>query len=721
MPRVRPRRGQARRSLVTLRGILGGRSPRPEDVSLTLGLGVLALLVVVDAAASVHLSGAYAAGAVITATAASARRTTVVAVLAVALGAASTTWHDTLGTYDWGLRLLANVLISGTAVAVASIGHHLRARIIGATMMMQELVDSLAGELIGARTISAVSEAFVTKAPVALGADQVRVHVLDADKALRPLAWHGKEPAREVTHGSDHPKARVAETGQPLHLRDRAEIAAHFPDLVTRRDAHARAARSVHVLPLAKDGVVEGVLTISFPPSHPLPRTQEDFLVSISGALGEALHRAADLAREDLAAQRLQLLHESAATLAGSLDVDTTVTEVCRLLVPRFADWCAVHLERDGTLDTVALQHVDPVRTRWALGMMEGFPTPAEDAPTGARAVMRSGRSEHYPFIPSELLETAASSPEHLALLRQLGMRSAMVVPLLGRSGPLGAITLVQAESGRQYAEEDVTFLEQLAGHAAHALETAVTFADQTERLADMTKVAEAAQQAILAPPPERVGPVRLAARYRGAASEAQIGGDLFEVVPVDGAVRLLIGDVRGKGLTAVRTATIVLGEFRAAAAETGDLARIARSIDRGMRPYLANPEDFVTACLLEITADGRFSAVSCGHPAPVHLSAGRLTEVPVDHAPPLGLGASPVPAHGRLQHGDRLVMFTDGLIEARTPNRAFVDAATVLSALAAAPFELALDTALESLEGQTSGSLDDDLALLLAEYDPKD
>lgn len=706
---------------MTLRDILGRRRPPLEDVSLALGLGVLALLVLADAAASIHLSGTYAAGAVITATAASSRRTGLVAVLAVGLGAASWTWHEGLGAYDWGLRLGANLLISVSAVAVASIGHRLRAQVVGATAMMQELVDSLAGELIGARTASAVSEAFVTKAPLALGADQVRIHVLDEDKVLRPLAWHGKEPTFEVAHGSDHPKARVAATGEPLHLRDRDEIATHFPDLVARGDAHARSTRSVHVLPLGKDGVVEAVLTISFPPYHPLPRSQEAFLVSISGALGEALHRAADLAREDLATQRMQLLHEAAATLAGSLDVETTVTEVCRLLVPRFADWCAVHLERDGTLDTVALQHVDPARTRWALGMVDAFPAPDADAPTGARAVMRTGRSEHYPFIPAELLEASATSPEHLALLRQLGMRSAMVVPLLGRSGPLGAITLVQAESGRQYAEEDVVFLERLAGHAAHALQTAVTFADQTERLADMTKVAEAAQQAILAPPPERVGPVRLAARYRGAAAEAQIGGDLFEVVPVDGAVRLLIGDVRGKGLTAVRTATIVLGEFRAAAAETGDLARIARSIDRGMRPYLASPEDFVTACLLEITTDGRFSVVSCGHPAPVHLAAGSLTEVAVEHAPPLGLGTNPVPAHGRLQPGDRLVMFTDGLIEARTPSRAFVDAATVLSALAGAPFELALDTALEALEGQTAGSLDDDLALLLAEFDPAD
>ena len=196
-------------------------------------------------------------------------------------------------------------------------------------------------------------------------------------------------------------------------------------------------------------------------------------------------------------------------------------------------------------------------------------------------------------------------------------------MPLIGRDGVVGTLTLIHAESGRRYGEEDVAFLEAVADRVAVALDTAATFEHQSERLAGVTLVAEAAQRAILAPPPARVGPVALSARYLSAAVEAQIGGDLYEIVRGPSSVRMLVGDVRGKGLAAVRTATVVLGEFRAAAASAGDVAHVAREIDRRIVPYLPDAEDFVTGILVDIRADGRFDVVSCGHPAPVLLPPG--------------------------------------------------------------------------------------------------
>ena len=162
--------------------------------------------------------------------------------------------------------------------------------------------------------------------------------------------------------------------------------------------------------------------------------------------------------------------------------------------------------------------------------------------------------------------------------------------------------------------------------------------------------MAEAAQRAILAPPPARTGPVALSARYLSAAIEAQVGGDLYEVVRGPSCVRLLVGDVRGKGLSAVRTATVVLGEFRAAAAGTGDVASVARQIDSRILPYLLDAEDFVTGVLVDIEHDGCFTVVSCGHPAPVLLTAeGAVEAIELDHSPPLGLGVDPVVARGKL------------------------------------------------------------------------
>jgi serine phosphatase RsbU (regulator of sigma subunit) len=458
--------------------------------------------------------------------------------------------------------------------------------------------------------------------------------------------------------------------------------------------------------------------------SHGREQAVERFLeerdaVYLAGALTSAVERAAELQRSDAATQRTILLAEVSMSLSRSLDMDTTVAECARILVPRFADWYSLQLLRDGQLETVSVTHRDPQTTQWARSLLDAFPT-RMDAATGAAQVVRSGRSELYPFIPADLIEAAAASPEHLEILRRLGLTSAMVVPLNGRDGVIGALTLIHAESGRRYSEEDVEFLEAVSKRVAVAIETAATFEHQSERLAGVTLVAEAAQRAILAPPPARTGPVALSARYHSATSEAQIGGDLYEVVRGPESVRLLVGDVRGKGLTAVRTATVVLGEFRAAAAGTGDVALVAREIDRRILPYLPDSEDFVTALLVDIRHDGSFDVVSCGHPAPVLLDAGgRITPVELDHEPPLGLGVDPVPAHGTLAAGDRMLLFTDGLIEARSPQGTFIDPAPLLAAMGRADLDSALDELLLSLTREAGHALDDDLALLLACYDP--
>ena len=154
--------------------------------------------------------------------------------------------------------------------------------------------------------------------------------------------------------------------------------------------------------------------------------------------------------------------------------------------------------------------------------------------------------------------------------------------------------------------------------------------------------------------------------------------------------------------------------------AGVGDVALVAREIDRRILPYLPDAEDFVTGVLVDIEHDGRFDVVSCGHPAPMLMTAGGTVEpVELDHSPPLGLGVDPVVARGKLAPGDRLLLFTDGLIEARSPEGAFVDPAPFLPAVARADLDTALDGLLASLQQAAGHALDDDLALLLACYDP--
>ncbi|PKH39388.1 hypothetical protein CXG46_14210 [Nocardioides alpinus] len=684
------------------------------------GALLLGVMVAVDLVLGRQINGAYAGAAVLTAINADVRRTASVAGLALLASVASGTWNDNLGERDWAIRFATCVLICALALIAADANHRRSERLARTTALAQRMLDALAVELTGARTVKEVTDGFLGHAMGTLGATSAMVLSLDADGVLRTLSWHGRagdgaDHYQEVPVSSDLPGAVATRQRTDMHFRSLTEIVAAFPDLA----GYYPSDRSLHLLPLHREDTTYGLLAITFPPDLFTPH-EDGFLHSLAGALTSAMRRAVELQDQDGATQRTVLLAEASMSLSRSLDMDTTLAEVGRLLVPRFADWCSLQLLNDGRLETVALQHRDPATTEWARSLMGAFPT-RMDAPHGAANVVRSGQSEIYPYIPSEVMEATAASAEHLALVRRLGLTSALIVPLTGRDGGVvGTLTLIHAESGRRYSDEDGAFLEAVADRVAVALDTAVTFEHQSERLAGVILVAEAAQRAILAPPPARVGPVALSARYLSAAREAQIGGDLYEVVRGPSSVRLLVGDVRGKGLSAVRTATVVLGEFRAAAANNGDVAHVAREIDRRIVPYLPDAEDFVTAILVDIESDGRFDVVSCGHPAPVLLStSGDVDPVELDHSPPLGLGVDPVIGRGKLADGDRLLLFTDGLIEARTPTGAFVDSALFLPSVGQAEFHTALDGLLASLKQAAGHALDDDLALLLACYDP--
>ena len=158
--------------------------------------------------------------------------------------------------------------------------------------------------------------------------------------------------------------------------------------------------------------------------------------------------------------------------------------------------------------------------------------------------------------------------------------------------------------------------------------------------LAEVRAIAEVAQQVLLGPVPDSARSVRLAVRYMSATSHARIGGDLYEVVTGSTGMRLIIGDVQGKGLVAVKTAATVLGSFREVAPEASSLLVIADRIEVALARQL-NDEQFVTAVLAEVSADGsRIKLLSCGHPPPLLITghAGRFVE-PADAEPAPGPG----------------------------------------------------------------------------------
>jgi serine phosphatase RsbU (regulator of sigma subunit) len=233
-----------------------------------------------------------------------------------------------------------------------------------------------------------------------------------------------------------------------------------------------------------------------------------------------------------------------------------------------------------------------------------------------------------------------------------------------------------------------------------------------------MTRVAEVAQRAILRPVPSRAGRVALAARYLSAAEDSVVGGDFYDVAVTPYGVRLVVGDVKGKGLEAVQLAATVLGSFRQAAFTQEDLPSLAAELDRSASRQLGE-KDFVTAVLAEFGPSGQLKLVNCGHPPPLLLRGGGVRALtPGTPTTPLGLASDPAVERLELAPADRLLRYTDGLVEARDgQGRQFeVDGRAAAELLVAPSLDQALDGLVASVLRHAGGRLDDDLALVLAQ-----
>jgi phosphoserine phosphatase RsbU/P len=264
-----------------------------------------------------------------------------------------------------------------------------------------------------------------------------------------------------------------------------------------------------------------------------------------------------------------------------------------------------------------------------------------------------------------------------------------------------------------------VSHLSVLVLLAAFAVANSALRTAAQRRLSQVRAVARVAQSALLREVPATVTAGRLASRYVSAAAEARVGGDLLEVVSQEeGHPRWLIGDTRGKGLPAVRLASIAMTSFRDACAQPGlSLPEIARVVDRSVT-RAAGDEDFVTALFAEFDPRGWLEVVTCGHPPPLRLTAdGGLQALnPSAYATPLGLHPGMRASTFAVSPGDRLVFYTDGLLEARDRAGRYFRLEDCLDTLRRPDLDAAAQELLDRVVAHTGRRLDDDVAILLFE-----
>ncbi|MGW1992090.1 PP2C family protein-serine/threonine phosphatase [Embleya sp. NPDC001921] len=257
----------------------------------------------------------------------------------------------------------------------------------------------------------------------------------------------------------------------------------------------------------------------------------------------------------------------------------------------------------------------------------------------------------------------------------------------------------------------------------------------RTRQLVQLRSVAEAAQRVLLRPLPPRVGSLRIASFYLAAEDEAQIGGDLYALARIDGGVRLIIGDVRGKGLAAVEDAAQLLGAFREGAHHHATLPELVGALEESVCRYLAEvaktdhdaDERFITSIVADVRdADGRGGLTNCGHPPPLLVRDGRVDTLDSRNpAPPIGLcnmfgAAYTYPVDTFVLRGrDILVLYTDGVIEARAPDGAFYPLPERVAHWPDTDPESLLEHIRRDLLAHVGGRLSDDAAVIAIQRTP--
>jgi PAS domain S-box-containing protein len=390
-------------------------------------------------------------------------------------------------------------------------------------------------------------------------------------------------------------------------------------------------------------------------------------LYSQQGEIEAAVTIIEDVTAAKRAERQTSFLSRASDILASSLDYEETLRNVAWLAVPEVADWCGVDLlDERGVRQQVVVAHPDPERLTLAERLREYDPAePSSD--TGVGLVLATGKAQVYSDIPQDMLEAAAQDEEHLRLLRAVGMRSVVIVPMRIGARTLGVMTLVSAESGRRFTEEDVQFAEQVAARAAVAVENSRLY---TER----SQIATTLQQSLLPDALPSIEGWEIASLYRPARTggEVDVGGDFYDAFKSERGWVMLIGDVTGKGIEAAAMTSLVRHGARFVGEELPEPAQILARLDAALRqqPNLS----LCSALCLRIEGD-HICLASAGHPLPLVVTDDGVRAVGAA-GPVLGAFAdSEWPTEEFVLRGDEvLLLYTDGVTDTVGPEGRFGD-----------------------------------------------
>jgi GAF domain-containing protein/anti-sigma regulatory factor (Ser/Thr protein kinase) len=569
----------------------------------------------------------------------------------------------------------------------------------------------VSASLAAAGTAERVAEVVLEQVVPALGASGGGLLVpVGAKLALPGAVGYSEElvsALRDEPAEADLPAAVALRTCQPLWLESTEELDNRFPE-VRRLEPETA---SLCAVPLSVDSAV-GAIRLSFAEPRLFDDDERAFILAIAGQGAQALDRVRLLEEERQAADQLAFLADASRVLAESLDHEQTLRTVSAQAVSTVADWCAVYLAERRHIRIVAVAQADENAPNQGWDLNVRFP--ADRAPGGVPRVIATGQAELYREVTEELLTDSGFDELQAKIVRQLGIRSAMTVPMTARGRTIGAIVLSRTGSRPRFDENDLAVALGLAQRAAQAVDNSVLYQHENE-------VAQALQRGLLPPALPSVPGIDVAAAYRPAAED--VGGDFYDLWPLgDGVWGFAVGDVCGIGTGAATSNAVARATLRALSITGAGPADWLRGLNAALLLGAADEpqgEQFCTVVAGTLRLDGDRAVLRLatgGHPPPMLRRPGsppapvRVTGTLIGALDEVRIGELDV----RLDPGDQLVLYTDGVTDVRRSDGTILGERGLLRLLGApdrAPEALVRDLVARLWADRPP---DDDVALLV-------
>jgi serine phosphatase RsbU (regulator of sigma subunit)/ketosteroid isomerase-like protein len=411
--------------------------------------------------------------------------------------------------------------------------------------------------------------------------------------------------------------------------------------------------------------------------------------------------------------RRLQILDEIARVAESGGSLEETLDEIAAVLVPELGDFCTIDLIEDGRVRRAAARVCDGPDAEVAQAKLAAR-TPVLQAEMATAASQGRQEPRFFEYVNDADLREVAADEEDLRFLRSLRIRSGVTVELRARGRPTGMLTVGVGSSGRRFRIGEVHFAGVLAGRVALALDNAGLFLVLERSDRERAEIAETLQLGLLPPPLPHIPGWSVAAMYRPAGAENEIGGDFYDAFRIAGGWMVVIGDVTGRGAKAAAVTAHARYTLRTAAALTGDPVIALRTLNRELLSRRGTALCSVAAmAIAEDPAEPVRLAVA-GHPPPLLVDGDEVSEA-----------SSPAPVLGAFSDetwsleatsvapGQQLVVITDGITEAAGEEGRFGEER--LSAALAGIQSPALAT--QRIEGAlhefTRGEMEDDAAII--------